>query len=284
MLESAAKQLNLPSDNPTAAGNPAYHERISTALIDDPPLPMRQTFDAEALQELADSIKNVGLVEPLILERKGARFEVVAGHRRTVAAKMAGVLELRALVWQEGTVDVEATKNAENAFREDVNPVDEAVYFWALFEGSCNHDVDRVAARTKRTRQHVEGRIELLQGDELVLEELRAGRITIGVARELNRIADPLTRKIGMDWAIKGGATVRVMRDWRQDQERFLAAQQSPELPGATTDAAAIARVERVNVFTCACCKGEENPHEMVQIFVHQYCKRAVLDKILGDA
>lgn len=280
-LESVPKQQSLIAGSaPGAVARPTF-EYVRLDLLDEPDLAMRQSFDPIKLEELAQSMREIGIIQSLLIERRGDRFEVKAGHRRTLAAKMAGLAVVPAMIVPQGWEYGEAAKNAENGAREDVNPADEAVYFWSLFEGQCQHDIDRVCALVKRKRDFVEGRIELLQGDVTVLEELQAGRITIGVARELNKIHDNISRLQGLDFAVKGGATVSVIRNFRVEQEMLLARQSAPELIEGATSASEAANVARVNVFTCQCCGGEEDPHLMVQFFVHSHCKLAILDKLL---
>lgn len=254
---------------------------VALALVDEPELAMRQTFDPEKLAELAESIKQMGILQNLVLIRNGDRYRVAAGHRRSVAARMAGELDVPAMVFPDGTSEEEAMKVAENGMREDVNPVDEAVYFWALFESRCGHDIDRVAALVGRKREYVEGRIELLQGDEEVLAELQAGRITIGVARELNRCSEDTMRKVGLEWAIKGGATVSVMKHWRLEQEDFIRrgvdGAQGELQPGAPLNAVPTGP----DPMTCYCCGRAHELHEIRWLPVHTFCQKAILDPLM---
>jgi ParB/RepB/Spo0J family partition protein len=274
---TAENSTNLPAARPRGR-----MMMVALDLVDEPELAMRQSFDKIKLQELADSIKAQGILQNLVLIQNGSRYRVAAGHRRTVAARMAGETDVPAMVFAAGTSEEEAMKCAENSHREEVNVVDEAVYFWALFESRCGHDIDRVCALVQRPRSYVEGRIELLQGDEEILAELRAERIAIGIARELNKISDAVLRKMGLEFAIRGGATVSVMRNWRQEQERIQRMQTNPQLPGNAAANGDVLPAEAYNPFVCTCCKGADLVETMVSVFVHNHCKLAILDKLLA--
>src|SRR5213079_2085192 len=179
---------------------------VSLDLVDTPEDAMRQSFDDEKMQELIDSIRAHGVIQPVALVRTGDRFRVAAGHRRSVAAVHAGLDVIPAQVYPQGTPMEEAIKNHENAFREDVNPADEALYFKRLLDAHCEGDVMRLAGLVGRKQSFVEDRLDLLRGYPDVLEALKQRRINVSAAREFNKYKDEGYMRSHLIAAIEGGA------------------------------------------------------------------------------
>src|SRR5204862_2468204 len=142
------------------------------------------------------------------------RFEVLAGHRRLIACKRAGLAAAPSIVYPGKGFAHDAIQFAENRHREDLNAADEAIWFTELLESTCGGDVDVLCERLHEKRPYVEGRLNLFAGDELVFDRLRAGKINIGVAQQLNRCTDQLRRRSLLHAAITGGATVAVVSGW----------------------------------------------------------------------
>lgn len=104
----------------------AVFQDISIDDILEPEDQARTVIVLEGLQELADSIKEKGIIEPLVVLKKNSKYEIVVGHRRFLAARMAGLEKLPCIIRAIGVRDADLMKLHENFFREDVNPVDEA--------------------------------------------------------------------------------------------------------------------------------------------------------------
>jgi ParB-like chromosome segregation protein Spo0J len=109
---------------------------------------------------------------------------------------------------------VVAARVAENLLREDVPPGEEAVYYAELY-AACGEDVDKVVELVRRPRAHVESRLMLLRGDPVVLAALKRSEISLGVAQELNLMVREHDRRFHLEYAIRGGCSVRQMREWR---------------------------------------------------------------------
>lgn len=252
---------------------------VPVGLIDAPALPSRSQMDDQKLDELTASLRAIGLQQPLTLARTGERFEVIAGHRRSIAAARAGLVTVPALVYPSRDAALEAAKFAENYYREDLNPADEAIWFSELLDRDCDGDVDKLCAQLHLKRSFVEGRLLLFQGDAEIFNALRAGKITIGVAHQLNRCKATNYRRMLLHQAIVGGATTSVVSGWIMDWENQDRAQ------GVTTAAPAVepapAPVPETNYFTCACCLGTDNVHLMKPINIHDHCFRAIVWPLL---
>lgn len=252
---------------------------IPIELIDEPARPMRETFGEDELNELTASIRAIGLIEPVIVKARGTRYEVVAGHRRLIACRRAGLGDVRCEIRELTDEATEAIKHAENTDREDVNVIEEATYFASLYADMCGEDVDRVCDVVKRSRRYVEERLLLLRGDETVTAALREKKISMAVAQELNKFADRKGTAMYLEYALNG-ATARQVRDWRRQYDDFLS--RNPDAPTAPSgDASTMSAAPALPTIRCECCRAQENLNRLISIQVHDYCFEAVVKKML---
>ncbi|MBQ8849644.1 MAG: ParB/RepB/Spo0J family partition protein [Clostridia bacterium] len=147
----------------------------------------RKTFEREALEVLADSIANYGVLQPIIVrenELMSGTYEIIAGERRWRAAKMAGLSEIPAVVFDGDELKAAQVAMIENIQREDLNPVEEAMGYGALIE-RFGLTQDQVAKQVGKNRSTVANMLRLLDLPAEVLEMLRSGDLTTGHARAL---------------------------------------------------------------------------------------------------
>jgi ParB/RepB/Spo0J family partition protein len=257
---------------------PVYNPELPVDLVDEPEYLMRETLDEAGLTALMDSIAAVGLILPIAVEARNGRFTLRAGFRRLTACRSMGHHSIKALVYPDGGVDGEAIKAHENSFREDVNPAEEATYFARLLEARSGGDVDKLCALLGLSRHRVETRLLLLRGDPAVLAEVKAGRLGLGVAGELNRFTRPDFRRTALTSAIECGATAKTVAGWRVKFEAN--AQYIPEAVSTAAAAEAEPQPERATSMFCACCGDTERPWELELYYVH----RGVCGKFLAAA
>ena len=144
----------------------------------------RKDFDEEALQELADSMKQFGVIQPLIVRPKGKRYEIVAGERRWRAAKLAGLREVPVLVREYDDRQVSEIALIENLQREDLNPLEEAGAYRALMD-TYGLTQEEVAERVSKGRASVANALRLLNLSEPVQAMVREGTLSVGHAKVL---------------------------------------------------------------------------------------------------
>lgn len=180
--------------------------RLPLSAIRPNPGQPRRRLSQESLEELAQSIKEKGLLQPILVRPKGDGYELVAGERRYRAAQMAGLTEVPALV--RDLTDREALELAlvENLQREDLSPVEEARGYQALL--SMGLTQEEVAKRVGKARSTVANALRLLQLPEEVLRALEAGEITAGHARALLML-EPEDRLWGLKEILEKGLSVR---------------------------------------------------------------------------
>lgn len=149
----------------------------------------RKNFDEDALLELADSIKQFGVVQPLIVQNKGDYYEIIAGERRWRAAKLAGLKEVPVIVRDYTEQEVVEIALIENIQRENLNPIEEALAYKKLLE-EFHLKQDEVAERVSKSRTAVTNSIRLLKLDEKIQQMIVDEMISTGHARALLAIED----------------------------------------------------------------------------------------------
>ena len=180
-----------------------------SALVANPAQP-RRTFTEEALTELADSIRQQGIIQPLLVRplEDGERFQIVAGERRWRAASKAGLAEVPVYVRAMDEQEAMAAALIENLQREDLNPVEEAEALNALRE-TLAITQEELAARLGRSRPAVANALRLLQLGEAALADLREGRISAGHGRCLVGLGDGSAAETLRQRIVLTGMTVR---------------------------------------------------------------------------
>ena len=149
----------------------------------------RKNFDEDALQELADSIKQFGLLQPILVQDKKDHYEIIAGERRWRASKLAGLKEIPVIIKNYTDQEIVEIALIENIQREDLNPIEEALaYKRLLTEFSLKQD--EVAERVSKSRTAVTNSIRLLKLNEKVQQMLIDDMISTGHARALLAIED----------------------------------------------------------------------------------------------
>jgi len=144
----------------------------------------RRTFDEEGLRELSDSIRSVGVVQPILVARSGSRYSIIAGERRFRAARMAGLSEIPAIVRDYDAKRRLEIALIENLQREGLNPVEEAMGVRALI-AECGYTQEEAATRLGKSRPAIANLLRLLTLPEAVLDMLKKGELSAGHARAL---------------------------------------------------------------------------------------------------
>ena len=158
-----------------------------TDILPNPYQP-RQTFDEEKLKELAASIKEYGVVEPLIVRAKGKRYELVAGERRLRAAKLAGIKKVPIVVREYDSIKLMEIALIENIQRDDLNAIEEAQGIRRLMT-ECKLTQEQVAERVGRSRSAVTNMLRLLNMPKEIQDYISKGSLSTGQAKMLAGLA-----------------------------------------------------------------------------------------------
>ncbi|MGI9558337.1 MAG: ParB/RepB/Spo0J family partition protein [Thermodesulfobacteriota bacterium] len=168
----------------------------------------RKIFDDTALGELADSIKEKGLIQPLIVRKHGAKYEIIAGERRWRAAQKAGLREVPVIVREMADGESVEVALIENIQREDLNPFEEAgAYERLLDEFDLTHD--EVAKRVGKSRAAITNQLRLLKLSPPAREALLSGRISMGHARAVLGLKSGADEQAAVSKIVSGGLSVR---------------------------------------------------------------------------
>ena len=166
---------------------------IDIALIQPNPDQPRRTFPEDALAELASSIREKGIIQPLILRRNPrdpSGYEIVAGERRWRAAQRARLHEVPAIVRELNDTEVLELAIIENIQRSDLNAVDEASAFKQLMD-RFGHTQEQLAEALGKSRSHIANMLRLLNLPQSVLDLVAAGQLSMGHARAILTSTDP---------------------------------------------------------------------------------------------
>ena len=185
--------INNPVENTAAEVDNKKIVDIDVSLIDANPYQPRKVFDDTGLAELSDSIKEHGLIQPIVLRKVGNRYQIISGERRTRATRLAGLPTIKAQVYDD--IDDKAMAEwalIENIQRVDLNPVEIARSYQQLIDnhGYTHEDLSKIVSKS---RSAITNSLRLLKLPEQVLLWIEEGKIAGGAARALcsDKVEDP---------------------------------------------------------------------------------------------
>lgn len=251
-------------------------EQISLSIIDDPHTPMRSAMDEEKLQELMQSIKRHGLMQPITVRKTGERYEIIAGHRRYTAMRRLQNVFIDAIVDEATDAQADERRMAENLYREDINPVDEARYIRKMVE---EHQVEpeQLAEMTGKSEAYLMARYELLEYPQYLLDAIQQEQIGLTAARWLIQISDDRVRAEYTRFAILGGITAIRARAWFESWKAGQVPTHNGEIivPDRTETGAPIPIFE-----VCAFCRTRDDISAMSMHYGHDSCASIVAQSI----
>lgn len=243
-------------------------QEIPLSKINDPGNPMRTVIDDDAIKELAASIKNEGLINPITVRPNKDTYEVVAGHRRFLACRLVGLAAIPCVVRDLDNAQALEVMAHENLHRLDVDPVDEAIFIGRLIN-DLHYEIKDVAEKLGRSIQWVEDRLGILDYSDYMIGLVKDGKLKLGVAKHLAEIKDDLYQKIYVDQAVQYGMSV-LQADYLRRQyemgilipvEKFA---ENVENVNVNTPA-------RVHAVCVKCGKLAEDPN-LHNVFIHIEC------------
>lgn len=185
---------------------------IEIRLIERNPRQPRKQFDQARLDELAASIREHGVVQPIVLRPRDGKFEIVAGERRWRAAQLAGLQRIPGLVKEFSEADAMEIALIENLQREDLNPLEEAEAYRVLMEefGLTQEELGR---RLGRSRPQISNTLRLLHLGTQAQEAVRAGQLSMGHAKVLVAVEDPVVQESLVRAVFSEGLSVRELEE-----------------------------------------------------------------------
>ena len=197
------------NDNEVTVG---AQDEIDINLIDPNPRQPRTVFDPEALQELVASIKEIGILQPPVVRKVGARYELIMGERRLRAAKLAGLTQIPVIIRQTPNNELLREALIENIHRSQLNALEEgAAYSQLLNDFNCTQD--ELAKKLGRSRTVITNTMRLLNLPTSVQQKVAAGTISAGHARALLGLSDASTIEKLANRIVAEGLSVRTVEE-----------------------------------------------------------------------
>ena len=188
--ESVSKKAKVKSDNENKGEKKEGEVMVNITKVEPNREQPRKNFDEDALEELAESIKQFGLLKPILVQDRKTYYEIIAGERRWRAAKKAGLKEVPVIIKNLTEQEIVEISLIENIQREDLNPIEEALAYKKLLT-EFNLKQDEVADRVSKSRTAVTNSMRLLKLCDEVQQMIINDMISTGHARALIGIEDP---------------------------------------------------------------------------------------------
>ena len=187
---SSEKKADSKEENKESKDSKATETVVKITQVEPNREQPRKNFDEDALQELADSIKQFGLLQPILVQDRKTHYEIIAGERRWRAAKLAGLKEVPVIIRDYTDQEIVEISLIENIQREDLNPIEEAQAYKRLLT-EFNLKQDEVAERVSKSRTAVTNSMRLLKLCDEVQQMIIDDMLSTGHARALISIEDP---------------------------------------------------------------------------------------------
>ncbi|MBR1888147.1 MAG: ParB/RepB/Spo0J family partition protein [Bacteroidales bacterium] len=209
--------------------------RIPIDLIEPNPYQPRMSFATEAMQELADSIRTFGLIQPITVRRKGDKYQIISGERRYRASSMAGMDMIPAYIRDASEQGMLEMAIVENIQRENLDPIEVAMSYQRLMD-ECSLTQEQMADRVGKKRASVANQLRLLKLPAKVQHDLKVGLVSVGHAKVLLGVEDPETQEMLCDLIVKNGLSVRQLEEKiksigkKKSKEQEDGAQELPDM------------------------------------------------------
>ena len=205
----------------TSSGNSAKVAYMETALIQNNSMQPRVHYDPAKLQELKKSISDQGILQPILVRRKGDQVEVVAGERRLRAARDLGLKEVPVIEHELNDQETLVIALIENLQREDLDPIEEAEAYQILLN-DFDYTQEEIAESVGKNRSTVTNMIRLLKLSPAIRDGVSKGRVTMGHARTLLSIESPDIRDQFYRLIIEKGLSVRELESLIRTETKYV--------------------------------------------------------------
>lgn len=195
--------------------------KVKLSELRSNPYQPRKVFDEEALQELAASIKEHGVFQPIIIKKSIKGYEIIAGERRVKASILAGLEEIPAIIRDFNDTEMMEIALLENLQRENLNAVEEATAYKKLIE-TLALTQEELAKRLGKSRSHITNMLGLLTLPEDIQTQISERKITMGHARVLSKLDSNIQQKELAEKVINEGLSVRQLEAMTTSEDRFV--------------------------------------------------------------
>lgn len=263
-----APQKTKDSEASAASTLETKYQVVSLDLIDDPQQPMRSDMTEASVEDLVLSIKQVGIIEPIIVKQVKGRYEVIAGHRRTFAARIAKLTMVPCFINNANEEQTEMLKIHENLYRENVRPADEAKHFDYLIQKQKMSPL-KIAQLITKSPSYVTDRLAILNYPDFLKEAMDKGEISFSVAREFARFDDPQMMRQAVYYAKRGGMTMEMARKWVLDHKR---SKENPQILASPNPLGSADPTPVEHTTKCVFCGQGLRLLEAQVVYMHEHC------------
>lgn len=205
--------------------------RIHIDLIEPNPYQPRMTFDEQALEELSESIKALGLIQPItVRSRSEGKYQIVSGERRYRACRMAGMEVIPAYIVQTDDKGMLEMAIVENIQREDLDPIEIAMSYQRLID-ECHLTQDQMAQRVGKKRSSITNYLRLLKLSPKLQHDLKEGLLSVGHAKVILGVEDIALQEQLCDLCIREGLSVRALEERIAKMNRSTPSSEAETLP-----------------------------------------------------
>jgi len=245
---------------------------IDMNKIDRPAEGQRLEIPEEEIAELAESIEERGLLQPIIITPRNNRFEIVAGDRRYLANEKLGLKKIEAKVVELDDQDVAIDRATENLQRRDLSPFEEGLIYVDLRDRR-GLTVAEIAKKMGKSAGRIERRLSVIRMPESFQKALHCGKVSMAVAEELWSTPDAAKREYFLELAVEHGITQALARDWVGEFKKSLRA-----CNGGTEDGGSLAApYEDVPIYrACDLCKDPVEYKNIVELRLCPECGEAI--------
>jgi len=240
-------------------------KHINISSIDPPDFNGRLDIDEEADHELTESIKDIGVLEPLIVRKNKKRIELIIGSRRFRCSKIAGLQSVPCIIISADDALAEKIKLHENIHRLDLNHVEQGFNFARLMT-EFKLTENEISKLVGKSISYISQHISLISSGENIIKAVQCNEISFSVARELMQVKNKDDRTHLLGFAVKGGASVQTVKEWvsSTNQER----DRSPLDKPSTINEINYVR-QSLPTFKCQAC---EHSHVIKEMVVRRLC------------
>lgn len=246
---------------------------LDMKMVDRPVKIARETIDPERVRELAESIRESGLQQPIKVRPVNGRYEIVFGDRRYLAHKLLELKTIKAIVTEMDDQETVVIRGIENLQRENLTPSEEAMCYRALkVEGGLG--VMQIAKRTGKTYTTVKRYLDFSECSEDVRRAVDQKKISLQVLETLREIEDAEVFRYHFEMAAQNGITLQVARLWVDDHLKSQAGKFYSD--GGGVPPGGVESVSRPAYLTCECCLGAVEMKEVRSMVVCVPCLKKV--------
>ena len=221
----------LISTTGAAAPNASDIIRVHIDLIEPNPFQPRMSFDEQALEELAQSIRSLGLIQPITLRsRSEGKYQIVSGERRYRACKLAGLDTIPAYIVKTDDKGMLEMAIVENVQRQDLDPIEIAMSYQRLID-ECNLTQDQMAQRVGKKRSSITNYLRLLKLPAKLQHDLKEGLLSVGHAKVILGVEDSALQEELCDACVREGLSVRALEERIAKLGRSGKTAEAQELP-----------------------------------------------------